>query len=85
MVQNRLVDLNNHLFEQLERLNDSELVGDALVEEIERTKAVTMVASQIVSVGRLVVEAKKTSEEYGSKSGMTMLLNDGKDNGQEVD
>lgn len=42
-------DLNNHLFMALERLNDESLTGDELAREIERSKAVADVASQVIS------------------------------------
>lgn len=63
-MKNKLVDLNNHLFAQLERLNDEDLKGDALVEEIGRAKAITNIAQQIVNNGNLVLNAIKTKEEY---------------------
>lgn len=57
-MRNTLGDLNNHLFEQLERLNDDELKGDQLAEEINRAKSITDVASQIISNASLVLKAK---------------------------
>lgn len=60
MPQNTLNDLNNHLFEQLERLNDDELSGERLLEEISRSKSMSDVASTIISGGQLMLDAHKT-------------------------
>lgn len=57
-MQNKLTDLNNHLFAELERLGDEELAGDKLLEEIGRARAVTDVASQIIANGSLVLKAQ---------------------------
>ena len=57
-MKNKLVDLNNHLFTQLEKLNDDDLVGDKLQEEVSRTKAMTNVAKEIVSNGKLMLDAR---------------------------
>lgn len=64
-MKNKLSDLNNHLFEQLERLNDESLTGDKLGEEIIRSKAVTDVAQQIIANGNLVLKAETFRQEYG--------------------
>lgn len=58
-MRNGLTDLNNHLFEQLERLNDDELKGEALKEEITRSKTIEDVAKQIINNGRLVLDSQK--------------------------
>lgn len=62
-MRNTLGDLNNHLFAQMERLSDEELKGDSLKEEIERAKSVTSIASKIIDNGKLVLEAKKFSDD----------------------
>lgn len=58
-MQNKLTDLNNHLFAQLERLSDEEATGDKLNEEIERSKAMGQVANNIITNAKLVLEAQK--------------------------
>ena len=58
MTQNKLSDLNNHLFASLERLGDEELSGEELLEEINRAKAINNVAEQIVSNASLVLKAQ---------------------------
>jgi hypothetical protein len=62
-MKNTLGDLNNHLFSQLERLGDEDLSGDKLAEEINRAKAITSVATQIIANGTLVLEARKLADD----------------------
>ena len=64
MPRNTLEDLNNHLFCQLERLNDEEIKGDKLQEEITRAKAISDIATQIISNGSLVLRAQTFMQEY---------------------
>lgn len=61
MPQNKLSDLNNHLFAALERLNvDAEDVDkDILSIEIKKAQAVAKVASQIINNSKLVLDAAK--------------------------
>lgn len=55
-MRNTSLDLNNHLFEQLERLTDDSL---DLNEEVKRASAITKVAEQIVSNAKLALDAEK--------------------------
>lgn len=66
-MKNTLVDLNNHLFEQMERLNDDELTEEQLSHEITRTKAMTDVASRIIDNAALGLQAEKLKIEYGHR------------------
>lgn len=57
--RNTLDDLNNHLFEQLERLNDEELTGESLEQEIMRAQAMTQLSTQIIGNAALALKAKQ--------------------------
>ena len=60
-------DLNNHLFEQMERLNDDELSNEELEKEIKRAKAMTDISGQIFENAALGLSAEKLRVEYGNR------------------
>lgn len=72
-MKNKLSDLNDHLFAQLERLNDEDLKGEKLEEEIERSKAITGVSKEVVANARLVLDAQKHKAEFGLREGPKLL------------
>ena len=62
-MKNKLIDLNNHLFAQLEKLSDDDLKAEQLQEELSRAKAVTGVAAQIINNAKLALDAHKSINE----------------------
>ena len=74
-VRNKLSDLSDHLFEQMERLNDAMLKGENLKEEVSRTNAMTDISMQLIEVGKLQLEAKKLVVDLrGTDEKMPRLL-----------
>lgn len=69
-----LADLNDFLFKQLESITNSDLEGDKLKEEIERSKAVTNVADTIIDAASLVLQAKKHADEFNNQRTMPSIL-----------
>lgn len=57
--KNKLMDLNNHLFAQLERLGEEDLVGDKLADEIQRSRAIGGIAKFIIDNASLALQAQK--------------------------
>lgn len=64
-MKNKLIDLNNHLFAHLERLSDESLKGEALQDEIHRSKSVTQISTQIVANARLALDAQIAANDMG--------------------
>lgn len=70
-----LNDLNNYLFEQLERLNDDETLSeeDNFEKEMKRTKALTEVAKTIIDNANTVIDAQKVALEMGVNNASDVL------------
>lgn len=73
-MKNNLSDLNNYLFECIERLNDDELTSEQLEREIRKSDAVVKVASTIIATGNLALNAQKCKEEYNISDDMNFPL-----------
>lgn len=62
MARNKLIDLNNHLFEALERINDENLKGENLQEEIARAKTITTIGNTIITNADLALKEIKNND-----------------------
>lgn len=71
-MKNTLSDLNNYLFEAIERINDDELDDTELDKEIRRAEAVTKVAGTIISNANVQLQALKHMDEYGYNGSRSM-------------
>lgn len=67
-MKNKLSDLNNHLFAQLERLGDEDKKDDELLSEIERAKSVSMIAKNITDNARTILDAATLQMEWQGKT-----------------
>lgn len=65
-MKNKLLDLNNHLFAQLERLSDESLTAEQLDAEVKRTGALVAVGDQIVRNADLALKAARLIAEEGA-------------------
>ncbi len=73
-MKNTLTDLNNYLFESIERLNDDDLTDEQLEKEIKRSEAVQKIAKTIIDNGTLALQAKKHMDEYGNGENVELPL-----------
>ena len=65
-MKNRLTDLNDILFAQLERLTNEDLPAEQLEQELQRTSSVVQVADRIVDNARLQLDAVKLAASNGA-------------------
>jgi glycerol-3-phosphate dehydrogenase len=66
-MKNRLSDLNNHLFMQLERLAEEDLTAEQIEREVKRSDAIVQVADKIVDNARLQLQACKLIADHGDR------------------
>lgn len=66
MTKNKLTDLNNHLFAQMERLADEDLSRDDIEKEVARATSMVSIADKITGNADLQLKAAKLFAEHGS-------------------
>lgn len=72
--RNTLLDLNDYLFMQIERLNDEDLSAEELDLEIKRSRAMSTVASQVIGLANTVLEATRFNNDFESEGKAPRLL-----------
>lgn len=58
-MKNKLSDLNNHLFTQLERLNEEGISDEALNREVMRARSIDSIAKNIINNANVQLQAMK--------------------------
>jgi hypothetical protein len=64
-MKNKLSDLNDHLFAQIERLGDEDLTDEQIEKEAKRADAIVSVAEQIVKNADLQLKAATLLAGHG--------------------
>lgn len=64
-MKNKLSNLNNHLFAQLERLADEDLTPDQIEQEVRRADAIVDISEQVLQIANTGLKAAKLFAEHG--------------------
>lgn len=73
-MKNRLSDLNNHLFAQLERLSDESLTQEQIANEAKRGEAMVAVADQIIRNADLSLKAVSLIATHGDRFAQSLPM-----------
>lgn len=74
-MKNKLGDLNDHLFAQLERLSDESMSAEEIEREVTRADAIVKVSDQIVGNADTQLKAAKLFADHGERiAGMLPLV-----------
>jgi len=66
-MKNSLVDLNNYLFEAIERINDDDIDEETLKKEIKKGDALAKIGAVILDNAKTQLSAMKFASEYGDE------------------
>lgn len=64
-MKNKLSDLNDHLFAQLERLGEEGISDEQIDGEVKRAEAIVAVADQVIGNANLQLKAAQLFGQYG--------------------
>ncbi len=80
-MKNKLTDLNNYLFEQIELLNDSDLDSEEMEKQIKKAEMISKISKSIIEVHSLQLDAIKAAADNGvvSQNSFRSLLGVSKD------
>lgn len=66
-MKNKLTDLNNHLFAQLERLGEEGLTAERIEQEAGRADAIVSIAEQVIRNADLQLRAANLLATHGDR------------------
>lgn len=66
-MKNRLLDLNNHLFGQLERLTEEGISPEQIDQEVKRADAIVAVSEQIIRNADISLKAVALVATHGDR------------------
>lgn len=66
-MKNKLPDLNNHLFAQLERLSEEGLTAEQIEQECQRADAIVDLSDQILEIANTQLKAAKLIANHGDR------------------
>ncbi|MFO0773730.1 MAG: hypothetical protein U0172_03580 [Nitrospiraceae bacterium] len=73
-MKNKLANLNDRLFEQLDRLNLVDLSPERLALEVSRTEAMVKVGEQIIGNATIMLRAAELVAEHGGRGTFEHLM-----------
>lgn len=66
-MKNRLQDLNDHLFAQMERLSEEGIAVEQIEAEVKRTDAIVAVSDQIIANANFHLKAAQLIAQHGDR------------------
>lgn len=79
-MKNKLSDLTNHLYAQIERLSDERLSAEEIDKECKRGEAISKLAGNVIAVANVSVNALRlVANGMVSKNDLPLMLTEGKD------
>ena len=64
-MRNKISDLSDILFEQIERINDDDLKGEKLAEQLNKARTINSLANTLIQNGNLMLSAMKFKDSIG--------------------